>query len=139
MTESSRNWAEQARCKADPDSMFVAGAEQNIAKRICRSCVVKSDCLADALDNRIEFGVWGGMTERQRRAVLRRHPDVPSWRDLLQAAAQKAAEEAAAANREGGPTEVAGAAGATAMGAETPDSPQVMPWPRAPGLPEEDF
>jgi WhiB family redox-sensing transcriptional regulator len=39
--------------------------------------------LAEALDNRIEFGVWGGMTERERRALLRRRPDVDSWRELL--------------------------------------------------------
>jgi len=44
------------------------------------------DCLADALDNRVEFGVWGGMTERERRALLRRRPDVGSWRELLETA-----------------------------------------------------
>jgi WhiB family redox-sensing transcriptional regulator len=53
---------------------------------ICRGCVVRTECLADALDNRIEFGVWGGMTERERRALLRRRPDVTSWRDLLEQA-----------------------------------------------------
>lgn len=37
------------------------------------------DCRADALDNRVEFGVWGGLTERQRRAALRLHPNVKSW------------------------------------------------------------
>jgi len=44
------------------------------------------DCLADALDNRIESGVWGGMTERERRALLRRHPNVTSWRRTFAAA-----------------------------------------------------
>jgi WhiB family redox-sensing transcriptional regulator len=38
------------------------------------------------LDNRVEFGVWGGMTERERRALLRRRPNVTSWRRLLEAA-----------------------------------------------------
>jgi WhiB family redox-sensing transcriptional regulator len=42
--------------------------------------------LADSLDNEIEFGVWGGMTERERRALLRRRPDVKSWRTLLETA-----------------------------------------------------
>jgi WhiB family redox-sensing transcriptional regulator len=37
------------------------------------------ECGADALDNRVEFGVWGGMTERQRRALLKKYPDVKSW------------------------------------------------------------
>jgi WhiB family redox-sensing transcriptional regulator len=44
--------------------------------------------LADALDNRIEFGVWGGMTERERRALLRRHPHVGSWKRTFEAAMQ---------------------------------------------------
>ena len=39
-------------------------------------CVVRTECLADALDNRVEFGVWGGMTERERRALLKRRPNV---------------------------------------------------------------
>jgi WhiB family redox-sensing transcriptional regulator len=38
------------------------------------------------LDNRIEFGVWGGMTERERRALLRRHPQVASWKKTFEAA-----------------------------------------------------
>lgn len=79
-----REWVAQARCtEGDPDALFVMGAAQNVAKRICRHCEVKDDCLADALDNRIEFGVWGGLTERQRRALLKRHPDVVGWRDVI--------------------------------------------------------
>lgn len=49
-------------------------------------CPVRTECLAEALDNRIEFGVWGGMTERERRSLLRRRPDVRSWQNLLDAA-----------------------------------------------------
>ena len=52
-------------------------------------CDVRVDCLADALDNRVEFGVWGGMTERERRALLRRRPNVGSWRDLLRNAREE--------------------------------------------------
>ncbi|MDQ0294519.1 hypothetical protein J2S52_002558 [Streptomyces sp. DSM 41037] len=47
---------------------------------------MRTECLADALDNRVEFGVWGGMTERERRALLRRRPTVTSWRRLLETA-----------------------------------------------------
>ena len=79
------DWTARAACKeTDPDELFVQGAAQNRAKLICRGCVVRTECLADALDNRIEFGVWGGMTERERRALLRRRPDVTSWRELLE-------------------------------------------------------
>ncbi len=70
------DWTTRAACKGtDPDELFVH-----------RGCPVRTECLADALDNGIEFGVWGGMTERERRALLRRRPEVISWRDLLERA-----------------------------------------------------
>lgn len=80
-------WASDAACRAsDPDALFVQGAAQNRAKTVCFGCPVRTECLADALDNRVEFGVWGGMTERERRALLRKRPDVLSWWKLLDAA-----------------------------------------------------
>ena len=79
-------WVSQARCRqADPDELFVRGAAQRKAAVICRHCPVISECGADALDNRVEFGVWGGMTERQRRALLKQHPEVVSWADFFAA------------------------------------------------------
>ncbi|MGL4745898.1 MAG: WhiB family transcriptional regulator, partial [Dermatophilaceae bacterium] len=66
------------------------------AKLICRGCPVVAECLADALDNRTEFGVWGGMTERERRALLRRRPEVPSWAAVLASAKTGAARDAIA-------------------------------------------
>jgi WhiB family redox-sensing transcriptional regulator len=50
---------------------------------------VRTECLSEALDNEIEWGVWGGMTERERRALLRRRPNVTSWRVLLEAAREE--------------------------------------------------
>jgi WhiB family redox-sensing transcriptional regulator len=80
-----RDWATQGRCAGkDPDALFVEGKEQRAAKRLCRGCPVVFECLADALDNRTPFGVWGGMTERERRALLRARPDVADWTALLQ-------------------------------------------------------
>ena len=58
-------------------------AAQRKAAVICRHCPVIAECGADALDNRVEFGVWGGMTERQRRALLKQHPDVSSWAEFF--------------------------------------------------------
>ena len=79
-------WVAQARCRgADPDELFVRGAAQRKAAVICRHCPVIAECGADALDNRVEFGVWGGMTERQRRALLKQHPEVVSWADFFAA------------------------------------------------------
>jgi WhiB family transcriptional regulator, redox-sensing transcriptional regulator len=95
------DWSNMAACRdGDPDALFVQGAEQNVAKRICRSCPVRFECLADALDNRIEFGVWGGMTERERRALLRRHPQVINWRKTFEAAMREVGLKEGAGPRE---------------------------------------
>lgn len=84
---ASGDWTTRAACRdADPDELFVQGAEQNRVKTRCFGCAVRTECLSDALDNRVEFGVWGGMTERERRSLLRRRPDVLSWRALLESA-----------------------------------------------------
>ncbi|OBK31119.1 transcriptional regulator [Mycobacterium asiaticum] len=82
--EERITWVSQALCRtADPDELFVRGAAQRKAAVICRHCPVMQECAADALDNKVEFGVWGGMTERQRRALLKQHPEVVSWQDYL--------------------------------------------------------
>ncbi len=87
------DWAPMGACvKSDPDALFVRGAAQQGAKVVCQRCPVIAECLADALDNRTEFGVWGGMTERERRAMLRNHPKVSSWWSLFQTARLSQAE-----------------------------------------------
>jgi WhiB family redox-sensing transcriptional regulator len=97
------DWSARAACRTtDPDALFVQGAAQNRAKALCSGCVVRTECLADALDNEVEFGVWGGMTERERRALLRRRPNVTSWRRLLQTARDTYEQ------RDGQPVSVAG-------------------------------
>jgi WhiB family redox-sensing transcriptional regulator len=78
------NWRSASRCRtSDAEDLFVTGRKQREARQFCRVCPVRTECLAHALDQRIEFGIWGGMTERERRALLRRRPDVTSWADLL--------------------------------------------------------
>ncbi|MEU4095929.1 WhiB family transcriptional regulator [Streptomyces sp. NPDC026673] len=85
--DEQETWGEQAVCRtADPDDLFADGTTQNRAKAVCTGCRVRTECLVYALDNRIEHGIWGGMTERERRALLRRRPRVTSWRRLLEAA-----------------------------------------------------
>ncbi|GGW78136.1 WhiB family transcriptional regulator [Streptomyces galilaeus] len=77
------DWSAQAVCRsADPEER----AAQNRAKALCAGCPVRTECLAHALDHRIEHGIWGGMTERERRALLKRRPTVASWRRLLETA-----------------------------------------------------
>ena len=82
---SSGEWTMQAKCRGIQDQLFPEGADQKRARAICLGCSVRSECLAEALDNRIEWGVWGGMTERQRRALLKQHPEVTSWGEYFAA------------------------------------------------------
>ncbi len=79
----TEEWTLRARCKGMEDALFCAAKDQREARKICRHCPVRMDCLAEALDNRIEWGVWGGMTERERRTLLRTRGDVTSWRRAL--------------------------------------------------------
>jgi WhiB family transcriptional regulator, redox-sensing transcriptional regulator len=89
--EAHMAWVAKARCRSiNPDELFVRGAAQRKAAAICQHCPVIAECLAEALDNQVEFGVWGGMTERQRRALLKQHPEVVSWSKFLRRPAQAA-------------------------------------------------
>ncbi|MEE1617989.1 WhiB family transcriptional regulator [Brachybacterium sp. J144] len=85
------SWATRGACASmDPDGFFVQGAEQHAVKAACGACPVQRECLADALNNRVDFGVWGGMTERERRRLLRRHPEVTDWSRVLHQVSQHA-------------------------------------------------
>ncbi|MGL4831179.1 MAG: WhiB family transcriptional regulator [Propionibacteriaceae bacterium] len=79
----SGDWTLKAKCRGMEDALFPEGADQKRARQICMGCPVRSECLAEALDNRIEWGVWGGMTERERRQLLRQRTDIESWRAVL--------------------------------------------------------
>ncbi len=77
------DWTARAKCRGMADGLFPEAADQKRARTICSGCPVTYECLAEALDNRIEWGVWGGMTERERRQLLRTRTDVTSWRSIL--------------------------------------------------------
>ncbi|MCW3156462.1 WhiB family transcriptional regulator [Micropruina sp. KQZ13P-5] len=83
------SWPMMAKCRGMQDDLFPDGADQKRVRTICYSCQVRAECLAEALDNRIEWGVWGGMTERERRRLLRQNSNIRSWRRLLVEAAKK--------------------------------------------------
>ncbi len=69
-----QSWARQALCtQTDPDTFFSDSANQvEQAKAICHQCPVRKECLSHALENREEFGVWGGLDRDERRRLLRR-------------------------------------------------------------------
>jgi len=77
------DWTMRAKCRGMEDALFPEASDQKRAKLVCSGCPVRFECLAEALDNRIEWGVWGGMTERERRLLLRQRSDVASWRSVL--------------------------------------------------------
>ena len=60
-------------CTQHPPAVFFPsdGVGVEIAKRICETCPVKAPCLEHALEHRIDHGVWGGASERQRRRLLK--------------------------------------------------------------------
>jgi WhiB family redox-sensing transcriptional regulator len=68
-----RSWQDFANCLGvDPDLFFPErGASTREAKEVCRGCVVREDCLEYALANGETFGIWGGMSERERRRIRR--------------------------------------------------------------------
>ena len=68
-----KSWQDMANCLGvDPDLFFPErGASTREAKEVCRGCVVREDCLEYALANGEKFGIWGGMSERERRRIRR--------------------------------------------------------------------
>ena len=76
---SEKKWQDQANCLGvDPDLFFPErGASTREAKEVCRGCVVREDCLEYALTNGEKFGIWGGMSERERRRIRRARAIAP--------------------------------------------------------------
>ena len=66
-------WMGGALCaQTDPEAFFPEkGASTKAAKRICGSCPVRDECLEYAIENEVRFGVWGGLSDRERRRVAR--------------------------------------------------------------------
>ncbi len=67
------DWHERALCaQTDPEAFFPEkGGSTREAKKICTGCEVRSECLSYALANDERFGIWGGLSERERRRLKR--------------------------------------------------------------------
>lgn len=72
--DSVTGWMAEGTCRLHPPAVFFPsdGAGVDRARAICGRCPVAERCLEYALENRIEHGVWGGASERERRRILRR-------------------------------------------------------------------
>jgi WhiB family redox-sensing transcriptional regulator len=69
-----QGWQERALCaETDPEAFFPEkGGSTREAKKICTGCEVRAECLEYALSNDERFGIWGGLSERERRRLRRR-------------------------------------------------------------------
>jgi WhiB family transcriptional regulator, redox-sensing transcriptional regulator len=67
-------WQERALCaQTDPEAFFPEkGGSTRDAKKVCGACNVRSQCLEYALSNDERFGIWGGLSERERRRLRKR-------------------------------------------------------------------
>jgi WhiB family redox-sensing transcriptional regulator len=72
-------WVDQALCaQTDPESFFPEkGGSTREAKRVCLTCDVRAECLEYALDYDERFGIWGGLSERERRKLHKARDIVP--------------------------------------------------------------
>jgi WhiB family transcriptional regulator, redox-sensing transcriptional regulator len=101
------SWQDRALCaQTDPEAFFPEkGGSTREAKKVCRGCDVRAECLEYALETDQRFGIWGALSERERRQLKRetdpqptsRGADVARYREL----AAKGLEVAAIAERMG--------------------------------------
>lgn len=77
--QGGANWRHRAACLAeDPELFFPVGTlgpaagQAEEAKTVCRRCPVLTECLTWALETGVEYGVWGGQTQEERRSFRRR-------------------------------------------------------------------
>ncbi len=73
LTPEDPGWQELALCaQTDPEAFFPEkGGSTREAKRVCSGCEVRQECLEYALSNDERFGIWGGLSERERRRLKR--------------------------------------------------------------------
>ena len=71
--DADAEWMALGKCRDVPPGVFFPsdGVGVEIARRICAGCSVQEECLEYALHYRIDHGVWGGASERERRRILR--------------------------------------------------------------------
>jgi WhiB family redox-sensing transcriptional regulator len=80
--EAEARWQDRAACKGMDPTLFFGPEHteavkekrdrEEAAKAVCRTCPVNQECLEHALESREAYGIWGGLTELERKALLRR-------------------------------------------------------------------
>jgi WhiB family redox-sensing transcriptional regulator len=81
------DWRHDAACQIEDPELFFPDASDKLgthfAQRVCAFCPVRDPCLRWALDTGQAFGIWGGTTERDRRAIVRRREKAAAVRAAL--------------------------------------------------------
>lgn len=72
--DDDTEWMVFAACRTKPLDLFFPNDGPGVAEavRVCAKCVVRGDCLEYAIEHRINQGVWGGASERERQRIIRR-------------------------------------------------------------------
>jgi len=81
MQQKTFNWYKQANCKGMSTNIFFTESSNKkeykkntaLARSICGNCKVRSECLNHALTEKIPFGIWGGLSSRERNAVIKKY------------------------------------------------------------------
>lgn len=94
-------WQSFGLCRGvNPDLFFPErGESTREAKEVCRGCPVREECLEYALAGGEKFGIWGGLSERERRRIRRQRAIVRRAEKAERLKAEKAAKEAAKAEK----------------------------------------
>jgi len=73
MEDQTPVWMREGECRSYPPSAFFPsdGVGVDRARKICATCKVQAECLEYALESRIDHGVWGGCSERERRRIAK--------------------------------------------------------------------
>lgn len=80
--EAEARWQDRAACKGMEPTIFFGPEHTEVvkekrdreeqAKAVCRTCAVQQECLEHALESKEAYGIWGGLSELERKALLRR-------------------------------------------------------------------
>lgn len=74
--QTEPDWAQAICAQTDPEAFYPEkGGSTRAAKQVCRGCPIRRECLEDALARDERFGVWGGLSERERRQLQNRRMD----------------------------------------------------------------
>lgn len=96
-------WMDDAACaRVDPDLFFPERGERtDLAKAVCFGCPVREECLEYALANNEKHGVWGGLSERQRRTLRSKRGHAHGGRQLLEVTDPRRVEQVLAMHAQG--------------------------------------